>query len=315
MAASQNAVVLPDADARGLGRLLRQRGFQVQQRPRPSCSCLQAGLRRGLVRVCAAWRRAPLQRRSGRGRERARAAAAACGGAGSSAEAGCGRAAQMNLGVCRADVADSPGSEQDNAMLGPSPTAHAHVRWHAGPCASEGGCASCGQGPPRQRPASCRAERRVLRSPVAERAAQRGRPQASARGSASSACHARPVRGALPSKARAQVFVRGGALYAFRGLGGKLGPIGVHAAMLAIMAGAPRRRPRRPRRLGQAAPLLHSPVRPAGGACAVRSAARRRAPRSAGLPGGPARGALRARRPAAAPQAGAWLEQGVGYLP
>ncbi|KAK9825449.1 hypothetical protein WJX81_001648 [Elliptochloris bilobata] len=34
-----------------------------------------------------------------------------------------------------------------------------------------------------------------------------------------------------------QVFVRDGALYAFRGLGGKLGPIGVHAAMLAIMAG------------------------------------------------------------------------------
>ena len=35
-----------------------------------------------------------------------------------------------------------------------------------------------------------------------------------------------------------QVFVKDGALYAFRGLGGKLGPIGVHAAMLAIMAGA-----------------------------------------------------------------------------
>ena len=35
-----------------------------------------------------------------------------------------------------------------------------------------------------------------------------------------------------------QVFVRDGALYAFRGLGGKLGPIGVHAAMLAIMGGA-----------------------------------------------------------------------------
>ena len=39
-------------------------------------------------------------------------------------------------------------------------------------------------------------------------------------------------------RAARQVFVRDGALYAFRGLGGKLGPIGVHAAMLAIMAGA-----------------------------------------------------------------------------
>ena len=34
-----------------------------------------------------------------------------------------------------------------------------------------------------------------------------------------------------------QVFVRDGALYAFKGLGGKLGPIGVHASMVAIMLG------------------------------------------------------------------------------
>lgn len=34
-----------------------------------------------------------------------------------------------------------------------------------------------------------------------------------------------------------QVFVRDGALYAFKGLAGRLGPIGVHASMLAIMGG------------------------------------------------------------------------------
>jgi cytochrome c biogenesis protein len=34
-----------------------------------------------------------------------------------------------------------------------------------------------------------------------------------------------------------QVFVRDGAMYAFKGLSGKLGPIGVHASMLAVMAG------------------------------------------------------------------------------
>ncbi len=35
-----------------------------------------------------------------------------------------------------------------------------------------------------------------------------------------------------------KVFLRDGGLYAFKGLAGKLGPIGVHAAMLLIMAGA-----------------------------------------------------------------------------
>ncbi len=81
MAASQNAVVLPDADARGLGRLLRQRGFQARRRPRPPrpCtpqSCLQEGVRLGLARVCAAWRRA----RSAwvRARPRARARRGCC---------------------------------------------------------------------------------------------------------------------------------------------------------------------------------------------------------------------------------------------
>lgn len=34
-----------------------------------------------------------------------------------------------------------------------------------------------------------------------------------------------------------QLFIRDGALYAFKGLAGKLGPIGVHASMLAAMAG------------------------------------------------------------------------------
>lgn len=34
-----------------------------------------------------------------------------------------------------------------------------------------------------------------------------------------------------------QVFLEKGSLYAFKGLAGKLGPIGVHASMLAIMAG------------------------------------------------------------------------------
>jgi cytochrome c biogenesis protein len=33
------------------------------------------------------------------------------------------------------------------------------------------------------------------------------------------------------------VFVRDGALYGFKGLAGRLGPIGVHASMLAIMGG------------------------------------------------------------------------------
>lgn len=34
-----------------------------------------------------------------------------------------------------------------------------------------------------------------------------------------------------------QVFRQGTSLYAFKGLAGRLGPIGVHASMLAIMAG------------------------------------------------------------------------------
>jgi cytochrome c biogenesis protein len=34
-----------------------------------------------------------------------------------------------------------------------------------------------------------------------------------------------------------QVFVQGPSLYAFKGLAGKLGPIGVHAAMLMVLAG------------------------------------------------------------------------------
>lgn len=34
-----------------------------------------------------------------------------------------------------------------------------------------------------------------------------------------------------------QIFVKDGALYAFKGLAGKIGPIGVHASMLAVMAG------------------------------------------------------------------------------
>jgi cytochrome c biogenesis protein ResB len=34
-----------------------------------------------------------------------------------------------------------------------------------------------------------------------------------------------------------QVFLQRGSLYAFKGLAGRLGPIGVHAAMLLIMAG------------------------------------------------------------------------------
>lgn len=34
-----------------------------------------------------------------------------------------------------------------------------------------------------------------------------------------------------------QVFCKGPSLYAFKGLAGRLGPIGVHASMLAIMAG------------------------------------------------------------------------------
>lgn len=41
---------------------------------------------------------------------------------------------------------------------------------------------------------------------------------------------------ALSSK-NYQVFLKDGALYAFKGLAGKLGPIGVHASMLAVMAG------------------------------------------------------------------------------
>lgn len=39
------------------------------------------------------------------------------------------------------------------------------------------------------------------------------------------------------SAKRYQVFIKDGSLYAFKGLAGKLGPIGVHASMLAIMAG------------------------------------------------------------------------------
>ena len=34
-----------------------------------------------------------------------------------------------------------------------------------------------------------------------------------------------------------KVFLRGPSMYAFKGLAGKLGPIGVHAAMLLVMAG------------------------------------------------------------------------------
>eukprot|EP00983_Pelagomonas_calceolata_P126466 1161307-Pelagomonas_calceolata.AAC.2 len=34
-----------------------------------------------------------------------------------------------------------------------------------------------------------------------------------------------------------QVFLQGTSLYAFKGLAGKVGPIGVHAAMLLILAG------------------------------------------------------------------------------
>ena len=36
-----------------------------------------------------------------------------------------------------------------------------------------------------------------------------------------------------------QVFLRGQRLYAFKGLAGRMGPIGVHASLLAIMAGEP----------------------------------------------------------------------------
>ena len=36
-----------------------------------------------------------------------------------------------------------------------------------------------------------------------------------------------------------QVFVRDTSLYAFKGLAGKYGPLGVHASMLAVMAGTP----------------------------------------------------------------------------
>ncbi len=43
--------------------------------------------------------------------------------------------------------------------------------------------------------------------------------------------------GALLKAKHYQVFMADGALYAFRGLAGKLGPIGVHASMLAVMAG------------------------------------------------------------------------------
>ena len=34
-----------------------------------------------------------------------------------------------------------------------------------------------------------------------------------------------------------KVFMRGGSIYAFKGLAGKFAPIGVHAAMLLVMAG------------------------------------------------------------------------------
>ena len=36
-----------------------------------------------------------------------------------------------------------------------------------------------------------------------------------------------------------KVFMRGGSIYAFKGLAGKFAPIGVHAAMLLVMAGLP----------------------------------------------------------------------------
>ena len=47
-----------------------------------------------------------------------------------------------------------------------------------------------------------------------------------------------PDLGRVLSKRGYQVFVKQGSLYAFKGLAGKLGPLGVHASMLAIMAGA-----------------------------------------------------------------------------
>ena len=43
--------------------------------------------------------------------------------------------------------------------------------------------------------------------------------------------------GRLLSQKGYQVFRQGPSLYAFKGLAGRLGPIGVHASMLAIMAG------------------------------------------------------------------------------
>jgi cytochrome c biogenesis protein len=46
----------------------------------------------------------------------------------------------------------------------------------------------------------------------------------------------RDVAAALAARGY-RVFLRGGAAYAFKGLAGRLGPIGVHASMLAVMAG------------------------------------------------------------------------------
>lgn len=43
--------------------------------------------------------------------------------------------------------------------------------------------------------------------------------------------------GRILNKKGYQVFRQGSSLYAFKGLAGRLGPIGVHASMLAIMAG------------------------------------------------------------------------------
>ncbi len=40
-----------------------------------------------------------------------------------------------------------------------------------------------------------------------------------------------------PPRSSLQVFMKDGQLYGFKGLAGKLGPIGVHASMLLCMAG------------------------------------------------------------------------------
>jgi len=276
MAASQNAVVLPDADARGLGRLLRQRGFQARRRPRPPRPCTpqsrpQEGVRSGLARVCTAWRRARSRRGSGRGRVRARAAAAACGGAVPSAEGSWGQPSRTELVsvVCRADAAGSQAAIRTVPCSGRVPQRMhlcagmrdpARVRevcclWAEAAPAAAGVLQSGAPFVKRTRRGACRAAR-------APAGVCDGRLQGLG------APHALPVHGALPSEARAQVFVRGGALYAFRGLGGKLGPIGVHAAMLAIMAGAPARVPAAALAPGSGRPAATTPVRPAGRTCA-----------------------------------------------